>query len=141
MYFVNSRVSDTQVTDDAAQKRPVQVFYDGNCPICSREISFYRSLRGASAVLWTDLSGAGASELPDTIDRIDALRRIHAIDSKGQIVSGAPVFSLIWSTLPQFRLLGFFSRLPLVNRALDFLYWTFLKVLPHLRRALIKRHK
>jgi predicted DCC family thiol-disulfide oxidoreductase YuxK len=128
------------LANQTEQPNRVQVFYDGACPICSREISFYRSLRGAGAIIWTDLSGAGQSELPRSIERIYALRRIHAIDANGQVVSGARVFSLIWSALPQFRLLGFVSRLPLVNGALDVLYWAFLKILPTLKKALRKKH-
>ena len=139
VHLVNGSNRKTQLAHQTEQTNRVQVFYDGACPICSREISLYRSLRGAGAIVWTDLSGAGQSELPSSIERIDALRRIHAIDANGQVVSGAQVFSLIWSALPQFRLLGFVSRLPLVNRGLDVLYWTFLKLLPPLRRVLRKR--
>ena len=136
---MNRSSGKTQLANQAEQKNRVEVLYDGACPICSREISFYRSLRGADAIVWTDLSVTGQAELPCSIERIDALRRIHAVDSDGQVVSGAKVFSLIWLALPQFRFLGLVSRLPLVSGALDVLYWVFLKLLPALRRASKKR--
>lgn len=28
------------------------VFYDGSCPLCSREIAHYRRLRGAESLKW-----------------------------------------------------------------------------------------
>ena len=32
--------------------RPLTVFYDGACPLCDREISFYKRRRGAEGVRW-----------------------------------------------------------------------------------------
>lgn len=118
--------SRRQVVHHKTQESRVQVFYDGGCPICSREVSFYRSLRGADRILWTDLCAQGV--LPDSLDREEAFRRIHAIDARGEVVSGAQVFSLIWSSVPRLRLLGVFARLPAVSWALDVLYWVFLKL-------------
>jgi len=109
----------------------VHVFYDGGCPVCSREISFYKSLRGADKIVWTEL--CEQVELPDSIDRESALRRIHAIDTRGDVVSGIQVFSLIWSTLPRLRFLGVAARLPTVNWVLGALYWLFQKLRPILR--------
>lgn len=110
------------------QGSSVQIFYDGSCPVCSREISFYKSLRGADEILWTDL--CEQVELPDSIDRDSALRRIHAIDVSGDVVSGVQVFPLIWSTLPRLKLLGVAARLPAVSWVLDALYWLFLNLRP-----------
>ena len=115
------------------QGSSVQIFYDGGCPICSREMSFYKSLRGADKILWTDL--CEQVELPDSIDRDSALRRIHAIDVSGDVVSGIQVFPLIWSTLPRLRFLGVAASLPAVGWALGVLYWLFLNLRPGSRAA------
>lgn len=113
---------------DKVQESGVQVFYDGDCPVCSKEISFYKSLRGADKIIWTDLRKR--VDVPNSIDRESALRRIHAIDARGEVVVGAQVFSLIWTTLPRLRILGVVSGLPVVAWMMDRLYSVFLKFRP-----------
>ena len=40
------------------------LYYDGACPLCAREIAFYRNLKGASDIRWTDVSTARSAALP-----------------------------------------------------------------------------
>ena len=35
-----------------------KVFYDGACPLCIREIAFYKRRKGADGVTWVDVSDA-----------------------------------------------------------------------------------
>jgi hypothetical protein len=39
------------------------VYYDGSCPICSREIGFYRARPGADGFDWVNVAGDGAEVL------------------------------------------------------------------------------
>ena len=41
------------------------VYYDGACPLCRREIGFYRDCRGAEAVAWVDIAGSAEAPAPD----------------------------------------------------------------------------
>ncbi len=85
----------------ASQSRPV-VFYDGQCPICSREIAVYRRLDSAGAVEWRDLHEPGALDGTGlTWDQ--AMQRFHCLDGEGVMRSGVDAFSVVWSYLPYWR--------------------------------------
>ncbi|MBK5936831.1 MULTISPECIES: thiol-disulfide oxidoreductase DCC family protein [Halorhodospira] len=81
--------------------RPV-VFFDGQCPVCSREIGLYQRLDTAGAVEWRDLHAPGA--LDDTELTWDqAMQRFHCRDADGVMRSGVDAFALVWSYLPYWR--------------------------------------
>lgn len=112
-----------------------KVFYDGSCPVCSREVGMYRRQRGAERLSWVDVSLAGAGDLPAGLDPETAMSRFHIQTAQGQLQQGARAFAALWLQLPYFRWLGRLASLPLVSRLLEFLYSKFLAVRP----TLIKR--
>jgi predicted DCC family thiol-disulfide oxidoreductase YuxK len=85
-------------TEDAR----VTVYYDGGCPVCSREIAFYRDRPGVAGLDWVDVS----REAPPGLDRAAALARFHARLPDGRLVSGAAAFAEIWRRVPGLRWLG-----------------------------------
>lgn len=87
------------------------VYYDGQCPLCRREVTLYRRLDRQHAIHWHDVS-RDAGDLPvDGITQRQALDRIHARRSDGTIVTGAKAFVAIWEHLP-----GFAWAAPLARR-------------------------
>lgn len=86
----------------AEDKPMLTVFYDGGCPICSREVAFYRGRLGADALCWVDVS----RETPHGLDQQTILARIHARLPDGKMVSGAAAFGQIWQRVPGFGWLG-----------------------------------
>ena len=111
------------------------VFYDGACPLCQREIGFYKKRQGADAVRWVDVSSTGEDQLAQGLSRQQALARFHIRDSKGRLQSGAAAFASLWSALPAFRLLGRIAALAPVTWLLEPLYRLFLKLRPLLQTA------
>lgn len=111
------------------------VYYDGSCPLCSREIAFYKSVRGADQINWQDVSAATGDRVADDLGRPTALARFHLRKSDGTLVSGAEAFGHLWASLPAFRLVGRIALLPPVTFALEGLYRIFLPV----RNGLTKR--
>ena len=117
----------------------LKVFYDGSCPLCAREISFYRRRRGAAGVTWVDVSAAPENRLPPSVSRQDALARFHVVGADGATVSGAAAFVALWSALPAFRLLGWLFRPRWATALLEFAYQKFLWIRPRLQSML--RHE
>lgn len=114
------------------------VFYDGACPLCLREIKFYRCRRGADAVAWRDVSQGDTEQILPGLSRCDALRRFHVQTSEGVLVSGAAAFAALWRVLPAFRWLGQIASAPLVLWFLEHAYRVFLKVRPVLQKSIGK---
>jgi len=113
------------------------VYYDGACPLCRREIGFYRRRRGAAALRWVDVSAAGAqAALPAALSREAALRRFHVALPDGRLASGGAAFAELWAALPGLRLAGrLCRRRPLVD-ALELAYRGLLPLRPPLQRLL-----
>jgi len=94
------------------------VFFDGSCPMCSREIRHYRRLRGADRLEWIDISDDDAS-LAYGLDKDTAMARFHVLDASGEWQTGAYGFAELWSQLPAYRWLASITRklrlLPLLD--------------------------
>jgi predicted DCC family thiol-disulfide oxidoreductase YuxK len=104
------------------------VYYDGDCPICSREIATYRQARGSEAIDWIDASRCGDTALGPGIDRAAVLQRFHVRGADGTLISGAAAFVEIWKHLPAFAWLARIGARPRVLAVLDTLYAGFLRL-------------
>ncbi|MFP5408335.1 MAG: thiol-disulfide oxidoreductase DCC family protein [Gammaproteobacteria bacterium] len=104
------------------------VYYDGGCPVCTREIGFYQRRRGAGCIRWVNLAYCTDADLGTDLSRAAATARLHARTPDGQLVSGAWAFATLWQTLPAFRLVGHVAAWPGVVHGLDWGYRGFLKM-------------
>ena len=97
------------------------VFYDGSCPLCSREIAHYRRLRGAESLQWVDIARAEDLQAVYGLGRGTAMARFHVLDTAGKWQTGAWGFAELWSHLPAYRWLAVtlhaLRLLPLLDRA------------------------
>ena len=112
----------------ADDRQAVVVIYDGQCPLCSREIAHYRRRRGAQRVRWVDATRDEQELAALGIAREAALARFHVRDQEGQWRTGAAAFVLLWSQLPAYawlaRLVSGLRLLPLMERGYTlFLRW------------------
>lgn len=114
------------------------VYFDGACPLCSREIAHYQRVDGAGALCFVDVSAADAST-PAGLDGQAALARFHVRAADGRLLSGAAAFVEVWSRLPGWRWAARLARLPGVLMLLDLGYRAFLPVRPLLARLLPRR--
>ncbi len=106
------------------------VWFDGACPLCTREISLMRKLDRAKRIDFIDV-GDPAAACP--IDRTALLARFHARED-GQMLSGAAAFAAMWRAIPLLRPLGLAARSPLILRLLEAAYVRFLRLRPALQR-------
>jgi predicted DCC family thiol-disulfide oxidoreductase YuxK len=108
-----------------------EVFFDGGCPICRREIAGYQRLKGMAAVRWRDVS----AEEAEGLDRAAALARFHVRRADGSMVSGAAAFLSLWRCSPRLAPIArLLDRAPL-RQTLELGYRAFLRVRPLWRRA------
>ena len=98
------------------------MFYDGSCPLCRREVAHYRRLDQAGRVRWQDIAEDAAELTAHGIGREQAMRRLHALDAEGRLVSGAWAFAAIWRELPGYRWLARLVRTLHLLPLIDFLY-------------------
>ena len=113
------------------------VYYDGACPLCSREIATYRRLEGAGGLRWVDITTASPETLGADLTREQALSRFHVRDEQGRLVSGAAGFVAIWRRLPGLRWLAWLAARPPVSWLLEPAYRGFLRVRPFITRSAV----
>jgi predicted DCC family thiol-disulfide oxidoreductase YuxK len=77
------------------------VYFDGACPVCTREIALYRRQPGADGVCWVDVSDCSGASLGADLSREAALARLHVRRADGSLVSGARAFVALWAALPR----------------------------------------
>ena len=104
------------------------MYYDGGCPVCTREIGFYQRRRGAGRIRWINLAHCDERELGPDLSREAAYARLYARRPDGRLVSGAQAFAALWQALPAFCLAGRVAALPGIAQGLEWGYRGFLKV-------------
>jgi predicted DCC family thiol-disulfide oxidoreductase YuxK len=120
---------------DPYQQR-LTVLYDGACPLCSREIAWYRHREASDSIDWLDLSRCDDTALPDGISRTEALARFHVVDGLGRTVTGAAAFARLWACYPGLRRIAGLARLPGIAQVLELGYRAFLPLRPSLARLI-----
>jgi len=113
-------VTQASDKDDSLDQRPV-VFYDGDCPLCRREIDHYRRVDRALRVRWVDAASETDSLRDFGLTLNDAMAELHVLDEAGQWQRGVDAFLVIWDHLPRYRWLtalvrGLRLRSPLTTR-------------------------
>ncbi len=130
------------------QKEPAQgptaeadrltVFYDGACPLCRREIDFYRRRKGAQSLDWVDVSDSDGETVAPGLTKAEAMARFHVKRGDGQLASGGLAFAQLWAALPGFRPLGLVLQWPPFTWLAEQGYRLFLRFRPRLQ-ALARR--
>ena len=82
------------------------VYFDGGCPVCTREVAVYQRQPGADAVHWVDVAQCGLGDLGAGLTRQAAMARLHLRHPDGSLVSGAQAFTSLWRVLPRWAWLG-----------------------------------
>ncbi|CAN5726939.1 DUF393 domain-containing protein [soil metagenome] len=110
------------------------VYFDGACPVCSKEIATYQQWNGAERIEWIDASSCSPQELGGQLERVQALAKLHVRDANGQLTSGAAAFVVLWSHFPALAWLTPLLSKPPMIYCLDHMYRLFLKLRPIWRK-------
>jgi predicted DCC family thiol-disulfide oxidoreductase YuxK len=104
----------------------VEVFYDGDCPLCMREIRFLQRLDRRAQIRFTNIAEPEFDAAKLGIDHATLMRKIHGRSSNGRWFEGVEVFRQLYEAVG-FRRLVAASRAPGIAQLLDVGYEVFAK--------------
>ena len=103
-----------------------EVFFDGECPLCRREIGLLRKLDRRGRIRFTDIAAHGFDADAIGIPHEELMAEIHGRTSDGQWVRGVEVFRQLYAALGiGLSPLVAMSRLPGLSHVLDWGYRVF----------------
>jgi predicted DCC family thiol-disulfide oxidoreductase YuxK len=108
------------------QRRDFEVFFDGECPLCVREIRWLGWLDRRGRVRFTDIAAPDFD--PGALGRTqgELMARIHGRTASGEWVTGVEVFRRLYQAVGLGPLVAL-TRLPGVKHLLDLGYTWFAK--------------
>lgn len=112
----------------AATTATLEVFFDGGCPACRREMAHYRAQPGAEAIRFTDAASEFERLAELGLAPIAAIETLHALDASGHWHIGMPAFREIWLRLPRYAPWARRLRWLIDSRALAWAYALFCRL-------------
>lgn len=118
--------SSPQKSADSASDWQVEVFFDGDCPLCVREIGMIRWMDRKSRIRFTDIAASefSVSDYPWTEEEFMA--EIRGRLSDGRWIVGVEVFRRLYAAVG-LRWIVAPTRLPGVSHFMDWGYNIFAK--------------
>lgn len=79
----------------------IKLLYDGDCPLCLREVNFLRKKDGGRGlVAFTDIAADNYSPADNGgVDFATAMGRIHAVRPDGTVIQNVEVFRQVYAAL------------------------------------------
>jgi predicted DCC family thiol-disulfide oxidoreductase YuxK len=112
------------------------VFYDGMCPVCSREVRQYQALEVKGRIRWLDLRKIHHDIELHGFTFHDAMQLLHVKDTQGRLHIGIAAHIAMWSQLPYFRALAWLlQRIPWLTYVLEKIYIFLTRHRPGLKRT------
>ncbi|KAK9954435.1 hypothetical protein ABG768_016502 [Culter alburnus] len=104
----------------------VRVLYDGECPICVKEIRFLQFLQRnrADKVDFVDISLPEYDETKYGVSYEMAMEEMTVIDTNNKVQRGVPAFTVMYSAVG-LGWLGWLISLPLIRPVMDHAYGVF----------------
>jgi predicted DCC family thiol-disulfide oxidoreductase YuxK len=96
----------------------LEVFYDGACPLCAREIALLRRLDRRRRIRFVDIAVPAFDAAAVGVSWAALMGRMHARLPDGTLVTGAEVFRLLYASVGCTRLVAL-SRVPGVRWLVD----------------------
>ncbi len=121
-------------TADSMINTELLVYFDGLCPLCSREINHYRKQEGSNKISFIDITDENFSAAEQGLDPVKVHQVMHVKTSNGDLRTGVDAFVAIWQVLPKFSWLAKLAQNRLVRPFLDIGYHTFAAIRPFLPR-------
>jgi predicted DCC family thiol-disulfide oxidoreductase YuxK len=102
----------------------IEVFYDGGCPLCLREITMLRSWDHRHRIRFTDIDAPTFHAEAVGKSYEELMAQMHGRLPDGTWVQGVEVFRRLYAAVGFARLVAL-TRLPLISHVLDLGYTVF----------------
>lgn len=104
---------------------PFEVYYDGGCPACRREMMHYRAQPTSTPIRFTDIVAEPERLEPAGIRLRDAIHRLHARDEAGNLHVGMKAFLGVWLRIPRYAGIARRFEWLITSRVMEWLYARF----------------
>jgi predicted DCC family thiol-disulfide oxidoreductase YuxK len=104
----------------------IEVFYDGACPLCTREIDMLRRKDHRRQIRFTDIAAPDFDAASVGVSWPTLMERIHGRLPDGTLIEGVEVFRRLYAAVG-FGSLVAATRLPVLTQLLDLAYRVFAK--------------
>jgi predicted DCC family thiol-disulfide oxidoreductase YuxK len=119
--------ASAETLEDRDSKTDLELLYDGECPICKREICVLQKKDNQTKIKFIDISSKEFSPSEhNNIDYHTLMSQIHAIDSQGNLLVGLPAFAAVYARC-QLLVTSTLLRIPFIKTLLKPLYNLFAK--------------
>ena len=98
-----------------------KVFYDGNCPICNREIELYKKLNKNKSVKWYNIYTDTKALKIIKKSREECLKAFHVIDGD-KIYKETDAFFVLWKDIKYFKIIYYLFNFKLFKNFLNIFY-------------------
>ncbi len=110
----------------STQPWQVEVYFDGECPLCMREIRMLQRLDRRERIRFTDIAAPGFDERETGLNHATLMGRINGRLPNGDRIEGVEVFRQLYQAVGLGPLVAL-TRLPGVSHVLDWAYTWFAK--------------
>jgi predicted DCC family thiol-disulfide oxidoreductase YuxK len=111
----------------------VTLYYDGLCPLCSREIAHYRKKAVGDALSFIDITDPQFDAAAHGLDA-KRIHRVMHVKIGDELRTGVDAFIAVWEAIPSYHGMAKAARLPGLHGLLTLGYHIFATVRPWLPR-------
>jgi predicted DCC family thiol-disulfide oxidoreductase YuxK len=115
-----------------SEPKSVEVFYDGDCPVCRREAHHIDKLSPAGSANFIDIADPSFVAREHGLDGAAVQRELHARRADGTLVTGVDALAEMWQLVPRYRFLAALTRTPGVRQLMQVGYAVFARLRPRL---------
>ncbi|SHI88690.1 Predicted thiol-disulfide oxidoreductase YuxK, DCC family [Malonomonas rubra DSM 5091] len=90
---------------------PLQIFYDGACLVCSKEMDHYRKRNVHGHLQFIDISREDFQPEEYGKSKAEFMAQLHVRDGEGNFTTGIDAFTTIWQAYPSGSVYRLFSAL------------------------------
>jgi predicted DCC family thiol-disulfide oxidoreductase YuxK len=98
----------------------MKVYFNNSCKICKAEIDLYKKEK-IQEIDWVDITNNDQAIKETSKNNKELLRRLHVKEGE-KIIEGAEAFLILWKTMPKYKFLYNFFKLPVIFNLFSFFY-------------------